>query len=350
MIKSFEKRKKDHISLSLDQRTQNLTDSQFSRIKLNHVAMPEINFSDVQLNTKILNQDFSSPLFISSMTAGHEQGEKINYLLAELAEEKKIMFALGSQKKILIDPKNINEYKKLTQKFSKVRFLSNIGLEEVILNPVSDILKIVEKTNSIGLIVHLNALQEIFQKQNEAVFRNGYKKLKNLVENCDVPVIVKEVGFGINAQTSKKLFDCGVSVVDLSGSGGTHWGMIEALRNQNSAPKLLDSVVHFKDWGMTTIECLLQNQKDIFKNTYWASGGVRSGVDAIKCLALGAKAVGIAQPFLKMVLNDKNKIQSIDEIVEKYSYFEFEMKTAMFCMGIKNMNELRKSKAWHAII
>ncbi len=352
-LKQFEKRKKDHIRLALDSQTQELTSNDFSRIRLVPQALPELNFSEVSLETQLLNQKVSSPHFISSMTAGHKQGFEINSLLAEAAAKKNWLFCVGSQKRNLINPKEVSDIQQIAKKYKKTKLVSNIGLEEAIQFKPADVLKLADSINAVGLIVHANALQEVFQNKKDVVMKNGFKAIAELVKKSDIPVIVKEVGFGVSSEMTQKLFDIGVSVVDVAGSGGTHWGMIEALR-QDSKTLSARAIENFADWGLTTVECLLdlqsflnaQDEEERLANSVWASGGIRSGVDSVKALALGASAVGLAQPLLKNLIQ-KNKITSVDQVIQAMEQFDFELKTAMFCLGIGKVSEFSTRKVWY---
>lgn len=351
-LKLFEKRKKDHIRLALDAQTQGLTNNDFSRIGLVPSALPELNFSEVNLSTQLLNQKVSSPHFISSMTAGHKLGSEINSLLAEAAGEKNWLFCVGSQKRNLINQDEISDIQLIARKFKKTKLVSNIGLEEVIQYKPQEILKLTDSIQAVGLIIHLNALQEVFQNKKDVVMKNGLKAISEIVKKSDIPVIIKEVGFGISAETSRKLRDLGVQVVDVAGSGGTHWGMIEALR-QDKNDVTASSIHPFADWGLSTIDCLLDHQTFLFGENLkqssfevWASGGIRSGVDSAKCLALGAKAVGLAQPILKNMMKN-NKLGSIETVIEKMDQLDFELKTAMFCLGMGCVSDFSHRKVWY---
>ncbi len=343
----FEQRKKDHIQFSLDQKSQNLATTHFDRIILNHNALPDFNFSDVTLETKILNHTFSSPHFISSMTAGHADSFKINSALAESAAEKKWLMCVGSQRRELADTSAKNEWQKIRKQNPNAKFVSNIGIEELIQSPTDQILDLVKNINSIGLIIHLNPLQEIFQKSS-ANFLGSHKALEKIISKSKVPIIIKEVGFGISAGLMKKLFQMGVDVVDISGRGGSHWGMIEALRHENDSLQM-KSIQAFNDWGSSVVDTLLGAQDLVAKNQIWASGGIRSGVDSAKCLAMGARAVGVAQPLMKAAVIENNVSKVMDQ-------FDFELKTALFCMSMISCSQLHKlnsksakQKVWHEI-
>ncbi len=339
-FKEFENRKKDHIRLALDDRTQNLSKSGFNQIKLIHQALPEINFSEVSLKVNLLGHEFSSPHFISSMTAGHEDSLDINLRLARAAQKKNWLMGVGSQRRELTDEKAAAEWKKIKLEFPDLKLVSNIGISELIQQPIEKILLLIENLGSIGIFVHLNPLQEVFQDRKEALFAGGLKALETLVKKSPVPVLVKEVGFGINLGLAEKLLLMGVRVIDVTGNGGTHWGQIEASRSHNDSI-VEDAIGAFHDWGSTTIDCLLDLQEQVLFHHIWASGGVRNGVDSAKCLALGARAVGVAQPLMKAA------VVSEEAVIKTMELFDFQLKTAMFCMGIRKYEGFLHKKVWH---
>ena len=353
--RNFETRKKDHIKWALDESSQSKVDSDFSRIKLLHRPLPELQFSDVDIQTTILNYKNCSPFFISSMTAGHQKSVQINSRFMAAAQKKRWMFGVGSQKKELFDWTAVQEWKKLRSKYADVFVLSNIGIEQVIATPIEKILELQKNLQSNAFIVHLNSIQELFQNEFSEQFslKNGYKSIEKLVQKSKVPVIVKEVGFGFDLETLKKLSQIGVQVVDLAGHGGTHWGYIEALRSQK--PKggshqldKLKMISAFDQWGYSNAEMLKKihdfklTGSDGLKGTQmWASGGIRSGVDAAKCICLGATAVGLAQPLMKACLKGESALLSA------MTEFELELKVAMFAMGVVDLNTLVMEKNWY---
>ncbi len=352
MTTEFEQRKKDHIRLALSDVTQGLTPNQFSKISLLHNALPEIRFSDVALQTQLLNHTFSSPHFISSMTAGHEQSKNINLQLALAAQERNWLMAVGSQRRELTDPTAITEWKEIRKQAPDAKLVSNIGILEVIQNPIESIIQLTENLNAIGLYIHLNPLQEVFQKNNNINFSNGLKSIETLVKKLKIPVLVKEVGFGISADLVKKLIDSGVYAVDVSGNGGTHWGYIEALRHDENAVER-NAISAFADWGSSTVDCLLACQQYVMFHPIFASGGIRNGVDSAKCLALGARAVGIAQPLMKAALGENIGIATDhhreNDILKVMDTFDFQLKVAMFCSGIKKPEDYLHKKVWQCL-
>ena len=338
-MNDFEQRKKDHIRLALSDQSQSLNGNTFSKIRLIHNALPEINFDDVSLHTKLLGHEFSSPHFISSMTAGHTDSAPINLNLALAAQNKNWLMAVGSQRRELSDAVARNEWIEIRKKAPQVQLVSNLGILELIQTPVEDVIKLTESLNAIGIFIHLNPLQEIFQKNSKIDFTHGLKALETLVKKSKVPVLVKEVGFGISAGLIKKLIDIGVFAIDVAGSGGTHWGWIEAQRQSDHSLEK-NSIEAFKEWGISTIDCLLQAQEFTLFHPIWASGGIRNGVDSAKCLALGARAVGLAMPLMKAA------IQDYESVVQVMNSFDFQLKVAMFCSGVKKPADFLHQKVW----
>lgn len=339
--KEFVQRKKDHIKLALDSRTQALSDAGFSKIHLQHKALPETNLSSVSLKTNLLNHEFSSPHFVSSMTAGHDDSFKINLRLAKAAHENNWLMAVGSQRRELTDPLAANEWSLVKAQVPEVKLVSNIGILEIIQQPDEKILKIIDNLGAVGVFVHINPLQEAFQKESDANFSGALEALEKFVKRSSVPVLVKEVGFGIDEALMKRFFEIGVSVVDVSGNGGTHWGQIEALRHRDDEIQS-QAAQAFHGWGYSTVECLLEAQEIILFNQIWASGGVRSGVDSAKCLSLGARAVGVAQPLMKAAVQQTEE----DAVHKLMQRFDFELRVAMFCTGLKEVSDFLHQKVW----
>lgn len=339
-FESFEKRKTDHIQLALGEGSQALVKSGFSRIKLIHQALPEFNFKDLSTNVKLLGRDFSSPHFVSSMTAGHADSFKINLNLAKAAKSCNWLMAVGSQRRELVDNIALNEWKKIKSEVPDLNLISNIGILELLSHTPAQILKLAENLEAIGLFVHLNPLQELFQNNPEVNFAGALKAIENLTKHSPVPILVKEVGFGINKELSHKLFQLGVKIVDVSGNGGTHWGQIEALR-QFPDSLIYNAAEAFHDWGQSTVDCLLKLQDENLFHQIWASGGIRNGVDSAKCLAMGARAVGIAQPLMKAA------VESEELTLKVMQQFDYQLKVAMFCSGIKKCEDFLHQKVWY---
>ena len=324
----FERRKSDHIRMALDPKNQTTGLSGFDQITLIHEALPDLNFSEIDLTTEIFGAKLKSPIFVSSMTAGHEKGFLLNTRLAKAASHKGWMMGVGSQRKELSDSTAANEWIAIRREIPDAMFVGNLGIAQVIQTPVSQIQKLVDSLEAKALFVHLNALQECLQPEGTPQFRGGLQALEKLVENLSVPVIVKEVGCGFSKSTLQRLESVGVFAVDVSGLGGTHWGRIEGERSK-AGSALHESALSFKNWGTSTLDSLLFAKEILHKTQTWASGGIRSGLDVAKSLALGAHMVGVAKPLLEAAMLSQEEVEKLMDL------FDYELKVALFCTGSK---------------
>ncbi|MCB0349248.1 MAG: type 2 isopentenyl-diphosphate Delta-isomerase [Bdellovibrionales bacterium] len=330
----FEQRKQEHIKLSLTSEMQTRDLLGLDQIQLIHEALPEMNFEDVKVFDESCSL-FSSALFVASMTAGHSEGDKINRTIAEACSIMSWPFAVGSQRRELYDKEDGKIWKELRNKYANLSLLGNIGLSQLIQAKPADIQSMIENMNPKALMVHTNPLQEVIQKEGTPYFRGGIEALENVCKTVKVPVILKETGCGFSKETLAKLNQIGLHAVDLSGLGGTHWGRIEGKRSD-----LLKSNVAttFKDWGNSTLDSLLAAQTQKLNYQIWASGGIRSGLDVAKCIALGAKKVSLAKPIMERAL------VSTEAVVEYLKQTEYELRVAMFCTGSEKIEDLRNTK------
>lgn len=335
----FEKRKQEHISLSLEPESEALGRAGLNHIRLEHEAFPELNFDEVDLTSEIFGNIVSSPFFVSCMTAGHSHSTNINRNLALACEIKKWPMGVGSQRRQLTDEGAAEECRELRRLAPDNIFLGNIGIAQLIESPVSEIQKMVDSLKADAMVVHTNPLQECFQPEGTPQFRGGLKALENLISKIDVPVVVKETGCGFSRSTLESLANIGVRYVDVSGLGGTHWGRIEGARAGKGSEKKQASET-FQNWGISTVESVLNATPFKGQISVWASGGVRTGLDAAKLLALGAERVGFAKPMLE------GAMQGVEVLVKKMNLLEFELKTAMFCTGSRNLRELQRKQKW----
>lgn len=343
----FDLRKKDHIRLALDSKTQALGLSGLDQIELIHEALPELNLSEVTSKISFIGSRdqkeifLNSPIYISSMTAGHLQGIEINKNLAQLSAQKRILMGVGSQRKELANSEADGEWKKIRVQAPGALLMANLGISQVISTPMDIIKRIVNNLEALALFVHLNPLQECLQPEGTPQFKGGLAVIEALVKELPVPVIIKEVGCGMSSKTLSRLNDTGVFAVDVSGLGGTHWGRIEGFRSAEESRyyKVADN---FSNWGISTTQSVLNAVSINPQFQVWASGGVRSGVDVAKLLAMGVTQVGVAQPFLVAAMaTDPEK-----QLNEVYGQFEEELRIALFCTGCRDVKTLRSSKVW----
>ncbi len=347
-LEAFQKRKQDHISLALDASNEAIGGSGLDRIDLIHEALPELDFEEVSLKSQILGFEVEKPLIISSMTAGHVDSIDLNQRLARVAQQKGWLMGVGSQRRELYDSLALNEWKSVRKAAPKVRLLGNLGLSQLIQTTTDKVKELVDGLEATAMIIHLNPLQECFQPEGTPHFKGGLKAIERLArELAGTPIIVKETGCGFSETALKRLKDVGIRAVDLSGFGGTHWGRIEGQRASvgstdtgvTSQTKAAAAET-FKNWGISTAESMT-NALNVHPNyEVWASGGVRSGLDAARLFAMGAKCVGFAKPILQAALLGD------DELAKRIDTIEYELKVALFCTGSKNIDLLRAKKVW----
>ncbi len=321
-----EQRKKDHLRICLD----NDIESQkkcFEDVVLIHNSLPELSLSEIDTSATFFGKKLKIPLIMASMTGGTEEATQINKDLAEIAEKKGIGFALGSQRAMIEDSK-LKETYYVRDVAPNVLLFSNIGLyqlREFGTEKIEDAMKYV---GSDALFVHINPSQEIFQKQGDFSFSGCFSSLKDLCKELRYPVIGKEVGFGICREVSIKLKEAGVKAIDVGGFGGTNWIMVDGIISGKDYS-------NFVDWGIPTPISILESKIGL---PLIATGGIRSGVDIAKSIALGANMCGIALPFLRVLKkHGKKDVENYIDRIQK------ELKTAMILTGSKNIDDLKKA-------
>lgn len=338
----FEARKQDHLRIALSEQVQAVGLSGLDQITLLHEALPEINLSEVDLRSDLFGHPVSVPYFISSMTAGHADGLQVNLALAKGAAARNWPMAVGSQRRELTDPNASREWSHIRKEVPGLVLLGNIGLSQLIQTSITDIQKLVDSLGAVAFFVHSNPLQEALQPEGTPDFRGGLKALTNLCKELSVPVVFKETGCGLSKPTLERLAETGVSAVDVAGLGGTHWGRVEGQRADQSAEGQLyyKTSETFANWGLSTVQSVVWAKEIGAPYQVWASGGVRSGLDAAKLLALGAVKVGLAQPLLQSAM------ESAQALEQKMQQLEYELKVAMFCTGWKSLKQQPSDQVW----
>lgn len=359
-IEQFEERKRDHIALALKSENEALGLSGLDKIELVHEALPDLNFSEIDIHSRVFGNITRTPFLVSSMTAGHAASPEINKILARACSDRGWLMGVGSQRRELFDVEAFREWKAVRAQAPQVHLLGNIGLSQLNSITIDQIKNLVDALEAVAMIVHLNPLQECLQPEGTPDFRGGLLKLGALVKGLSVPVVVKETGCGFSIQTLKRLQETGVAAVDVSGFGGTHWGRIEGQRHHKNSVQSRVAAT-FSHWGVSTLDSLLNARSviglsGVEKDTkkvhptgavrfeapfeVWASGGIRTGLDAAKALALGANVVGFAKPILQAALKGEGELQLTMKVIEA------ELKTAMFCTGIQNIKEFNEKRVW----
>lgn len=335
----FEKRKQDHIDLALMQANQASEHKALDRLSLVHEALPDLDFNEIEISTQRFGQLISKPFFVSSMTAGHRGSVHINRNLIAACAESGWAMGVGSQRRELTDQEAALEWHALRRDFPKVSLFSNLGIAQVINTPLAQIENLIEALEAEALIVHCNPLQEAIQPEGTPQFKGCWEALSQLVARLDLPIVVKETGCGFSLATLQRLNEIGVTVVDVSGLGGTHWGRIEGHRASEGSIRQ-KAASSFRNWGIDTVQSVINAVSLNPKFEVWGSGGVRNGLDAAKLFALGASSVGFAKPMLDAALEDPKQVYHLMQTIE------YELKVALFCTGSSVLGEL-KGKACH---
>lgn len=334
----FEKRKQDHIDLALMQVNQTHELNTFDRVNLVHEALPDVDFNSIDISGVRFGQMVPTPFIVSSMTAGHRDAININYNLIAACAENGWAMGVGSQRRELTDSQAAHEWQALRRDFPNVNLYSNLGIAQLISSSIVQVQQLTEALNATAIIIHCNPLQECIQPEGTPNFRGSWQALAELVNESLIPVIVKETGCGFSKSTLSRLNDIGIAAVDVSGLGGTHWGRIEGHRaTSDSIQKTVSGT--FRDWGIDTVQSVINAVSLKPRFEVWGSGGVRHGLDAAKLIALGATTVGFAKSMLNAALI------SSQEVGQLMATIEYELKVAMFCTGSQELNDL-KEKAW----
>ena len=263
-------------------------------MQLTHCALPEIALAQVGIASDFLGYALSAPLFIGAMTGGTPRADAINAALAEVAQAQKIGLAVGSQRAGLHNGQSLRH---MRVRAPDIPLIGNLGGVQLASAKGLDLARAaIEDLQADAMAIHVNPLQEAVQPEGETDWRGVLAAIETAVRVLPVPVIVKEVGAGIQAPLVARLFDMGVSSVDVAGLGGTNWARIEAARRADGSAAVFEP---FLDWGIPTLDCLLQATQACPNNSLIASGGVRHGLDAAKALWAGASMVSLAGPMLK---------------------------------------------------
>jgi len=330
-------RKKDHIKLSITESIESNVDPGFEDIKLIHMSLPEIDFNEVDISTIFLKHDLQAPIVIESITGGTNQAMRINGNLATAAEDLGIAIGVGSQRAALEDKKMIETYSIVRDKAPSIPVFANIGAPQILYENAEDYVKeAIKMLDADALIIHLNVLQEVVQPEGQTNFRGLINKITEINRKISIPLIAKETGAGIAYEVAIKLKLAGVKIFDVGGLGGTSWAAVEYYRankvREDQKAKLGKT---FWDWGIPTVNSIIE-VRSIPGIKCIASGGVRSGLDVAKAIALGADLAGMALPLLKPAMQNSKKVKNVLMNVIH------ELKTTMFLTGASNINEMRK--------
>ncbi len=325
-------RKEDHIRINLENDVRSGIRTGLERFRFIHRALPELNLDEVELGQTLFGRQLQAPILISSMTGGTADAAKINRVLAQAAQATHIAMGVGSQR-AAIDHPELSPSFQVRDYAPDILLFANLGAVQLNYGyGVEQCLKAVEMIAADALVLHFNPLQEALQPEGDTRFAGLLDKVRTVCQEVSVPVIAKEVGWGFSQVDARNLMDAGVAAIDVAGAGGTSWSQVEMHRAKNESQARLAAA--FVDWGIPTSQAIRNVRQAAPGLTVIASGGLRSGTDIAKCLALGAKLGGMAGPFLKSAaLSLEATLQTVAEI-------QREIQICMFATGSANLQAL----------
>ena len=319
-------RKLEHLLIceNYDVEFKNKTNG-FEDIELIHNVLPEIDKNEIDLSTSVFGKKLDSPLFITAITGGHPAAKGINKQLAIVAESNNIALGVGSQRAACEHSELEDTYTVVRENAPNCLLIGNIGAPQLNLAE-----KAVEILDADILAIHLNPLQESIQPEGDLDARGYIDLISKISDSVKIPVLAKETGCGISAESAKMLVDAGVDYIDIEGAGGTSWAAVETYRAED---RYLGEL--FWDWGIPTAISTAEvvNAVDV---PVISSGGIRTGLEAAKAIALGADAVGMALPFLK----NSNSQEQLNKFIQR---FNDSLRIAMFLVGARNIEDLKQS-------
>jgi len=328
-------RKLDHIKINLEKDVRSALTTGLENYHFTHEALPELDLERVDTSLSLFNKKLAAPILISSMTGGSDEAETINLRLAEAAQTVGVAMGVGSQRVAIEHPEQAATFQ-VRRVAPDILLFANLGAVQ--LNHgygIDQCREAVEMIQADALILHLNPLQEAAQKAGDTNFAGLAKKIEEVCKKIEVPVIAKEVGWGISERTAKLLANCGVSAIDVAGAGGTSWSQVEMHRASDEFTRELAAT--FVGWGIPTAESILNVKKAVPDMTVFASGGIKDGLDIAKCIALGATLGGMAGNFLKAAA------VSTEKAIETMKLTKKQIEVTMFACGVGKLDKLAMS-------
>ncbi len=334
-VAPIDQRKADHIKINLEQDVRSALTTGLENYHFIHEALPELDLNRLDTTVSLFAKRLAAPILISSMTGGTAEAETINLRLAEAAQEMKVAMGVGSQRAAIEHPEQAKTFQ-VRRVAPDILLFANLGAVQLNYGYTIDhCRRAVDMIQADALYLHLNPLQEAVQDAGDTNFEGLAKKIEEVCKQIEVPVIAKEVGWGISERTAKLLANCGVSAIDVAGAGGTSWSQVEMHRAPDEFTRQLAAT--FVGWGIPTADSILNVKKATPNMTIFASGGIKDGLDIAKCIALGATLGGMAGQFLKAAA------VSTEQAVDMMKLTKRQIEVTMFAAGAKEIRELALS-------
>ena len=330
-----ETRKADHIRINLEEDVVSGLTTGLEHYRFVHQALPELDLNAVDLSQELFGRTVRAPILISSMTGGTQEAGRINRILAEAAQEMRVVMGVGSQRAAL-ENDAVAETFRVRKYAPNIVLLANLGAVQLNYGySIDHCRRAVDMIEADALILHLNALQEAVQPEGDTQFAGLADKIAEVCSVMPVPVIAKEVGWGISERAAKLLADAGVAAIDVAGAGGTSWSQVEKFRIEDESLARVASA--FRGWGIPTADSIEMVRKAAPGVKIFASGGLRSGVDIAKCIALGASVGGMAGPFLKAAA------RSVEDTVQTIEEIRRELRICFFAAGAGSIKQMQQT-------
>ncbi len=331
-------RKIEHLLLCVEKDVEahkthfGLRASGFEDVDLVHNCLPEINKKNLYLEVEFLGKKLRAPILIASMTGGHPDTTAVNATLASAAEEIGIGIGVGSQRAAIEDPGLEASFRVVRDKAPNAFVYGNVGAAQLNEFGIEGLERAVEMIGADAMAVHLNFLQEAIQPEGNIDATGCLNAIKKVCSELSVPVIVKETGAGISHSQAIAICEAGAAAIDVGGLGGTSWAGVETYRAQKRGDMLSDHLGRqFWNWGIPTVVSIVESSISI---PVIATGGVRSGLDMARSIALGSSLCGIALPLVAPALKGQR------DVVDKLTMIIEELKVAMFLTGCRTVEEL----------
>ncbi len=330
------KRKDDHIKINLEQDVRSGLSTGLEKFQFVHEALPELNLDEVETSITLFNKTLQAPILVSSMTGGTPDAGVINYRLAEASQVCGLAMGIGSQRAALEHPDQAKSFQ-VRKVAPDILLFANLGAVQLNYGyGLADCQRAVDMIGADALYLHLNPLQEAVQAGGDTNWKDLSRKIELVCRNLSIPVIAKEVGWGISEKTARRLAECGVAAIDVAGAGGTSWSQVEMHRAPDEF--LRNLAAGFVGWGIPTADSISNVQRAVPGLPIFASGGLKDGLDIAKSVALGAKVGGMAGQFLKAAT------VSLENAIELMQLTRRQIQVSMFAAGAGDIPSLQNLK------